>query len=322
MIVNGTGGADSFKQIEMDKPEVKQGQLIIEVKATSINPIDVMLRSTDTPWSKNLPKVLHGDVAGIVVSVGEEVTRFAVGDEVFGCAGGISGVNGALAEFMAVDPQLMAKKPNNISFSEAAALPLVSITAWEALIDKMKIGVNDHILIHGAAGGVGHIAVQLAKYLGARVSATATDRTLSKAKELGADHLINIKYQSVNEYVKALTNNGGFDAVFDTVAGENIKNSFAAVKFNGSVATTLPIADPLQIALKGLSFHSVLMLIPLTENIGKKHHGEILTNIAHLVEQGHIKPQLDNQKFSIWDVAKAHAYFESGKAIGKVVLEA
>ena len=321
MIIESIGSANVFKEVQLDKPTVSAGQLLIEVKATSINPIDVMLRSVDTPWSENLPKVLHGDVAGIVTAVGEGVTSFKVGDEVYGCAGGISGVNGALAEFMLVDHKLIAKKPKNISMQEAAALPLVAITAWEALIDKMKIAENDHVLIHGAAGGVGHIAVQLAKYLGAFVSATATTRTFEKAKTLGADNVINANLTSVETYVQELTAGHGFDAVFDTVAGDNINKSFEAVKFNGAVATILPIADPLQIALKGLSFHSVLMLIPLTQKINQDHHGYILTKIVELVEQGYIKPLLDDEKFSIWDVSKAHTYFESGKAIGKVVLE-
>jgi len=322
MIINSLGNSDVFQLVEREKPQVKTGHMIVAVKATSVNPLDTMLRSAETPWSANLPEILHGDVAGIVTSVGDGVTKFNVGDEVYGCAGGIAGTDGALAEFMLVDADLMALKPKSLSMREAAALPLVSITAWEALVDKLKVQPNHNVLIHGATGGVGHIAVQLAKHLGASVTATTLPHNLETALTLGADNLVNAAEQDVQSYVNQYTEGYGFDAIFDTIAGDNIQRSFEAARFNGSVATTLPINDVLQVALKSLSFHSVLMLIPLVHGLNRCKHGEILTQIAILVDSGKITPLIDESCFSIWEVSQAHQHLESGQAVGKVVLSA
>ncbi|KZN61764.1 zinc-binding dehydrogenase [Pseudoalteromonas luteoviolacea] len=320
MVIKELGNSDVFQLEEREKPKVQPQHLVIEVKATSVNPLDTMLRSMETPWSNNLPEILHGDVAGVVVEVGEGVTGFKVGDEVYGCAGGISGINGALAEYMLVDANLMAHKPTTLSMKQAAALPLVSITAWEALHDKLKIQSGDHILIHGATGGVGHIAIQLAKSFGAAVSATVKPRNLDVANKLNADNIINVEEQTVSDYVKSLTDGVGFDAVFDTVAGKNIQLSFDAVRINGEVATILPIEDTLKAALKSLTLHSVLMLVPMVHGINRASHGNILTHISTLVDKGVIKPLIDSSDFSIWDVAKAHERYHSGQAVGKITL--
>lgn len=320
MIIKELGNSGVFTLTDRPKPVAKAGHMVIEVKASSVNPLDTMLRSVDTPWSENLPEILHGDVAGVVSEIGLGVTDFSVGDEVYGCAGGIAGTNGALAEFMLVDTQLMALKPKTLTMKEAAVLPLVAITAWEALHDKLHVKAGDNVLIHGAAGGVGHIAIQLAKHFGATVSATSTPRNVELAKTLGADNIINVKETSVAQYVQEITNGTGFDAIFDTIAGDNIQLSFEAVKFNGGVATTLPIADVLQVALKSLSFHSILMLIPLVHGINRCAHGKILTIIADLVDQGIVKPLMDASNFTIWDVAQAHEHMQSGNAVGKIGL--
>jgi len=320
MIIKGIGGTEVFQLAEKAKPVVKPGHMVVEVKASSVNPIDTMLRSTELPWSNNLPEVLHGDVAGIVVEVGDGVSNFNVGDEVYGMAGGVNGVDGALAEFMLVDARLMAQKPKTLSMKQAAALPLVAITSYEALVDKMNVGPGDNVLIHGATGGVGHIAVQLAKVLGANVTATYSPANEALAKTVGADNLVDYTKESVSDYVQAYTGGVGFDKIFDPVAGDNIQKSFEAAKFNAHVATTLPIADPLQVALKSLSFHSILMLIPLCHGVNHASHGRILTEIALLVDAGKITPIIDKSDFTIWEVAKAHDLLTSGKAIGKITL--
>ena len=322
MIIDSLGDANVFRQVERDRPKASAGHLVLEVKATSVNPLDTMLRSAETPWSANLPEILHGDVAGVIVEVGEGVEQFRVGDEVYGCAGGIAGTQGALAEYMLVDADLMAHKPQILSMREAAALPLVSITAWEALVSKMHIKPGDNVLIHGATGGVGHIAVQLAKVLGATVATTSLARNIDLAHTLGADQVINAEQQSVEDYTQQLTGGLGFDAIFDTIAGDHIQNSFKAARYNGKVATILPISDPLQVALKGLSFHSVLMPIHLVYGINRKAHGEILTHIAKLVDEGQIKPIVDESQYSIGEVSKGHQRLESKQATGKVVLTA
>ncbi|MEH6451920.1 MAG: zinc-dependent alcohol dehydrogenase family protein [Psychromonas sp.] len=322
MIIKEIGSTDVFQLVEKAKPVAKPGHMVIEVKATSVNPLDTMLRSIELPWSANLPEVLHGDVAGLVVAVVEGETNFAVGDEVYGMAGGINGVDGALAEFMLVDVRLMAKKPTTLTMKQAAALPLVAITSYEALVQKMNVQKGDNVLIHGATGGVGHIAVQLAKVLGANVTSTYSPTNAELAKTVGADNLVDYTTESVADYVQSYTNGVGFDKIFDTVAGDNIQKSFEAAKFNGHVSTILPIADPLQIALKSLSFHSVLMLIPLCHGINHESHGRILTEIAELVDAGKITPIIDSSDYSIWEVAKAHDLLASGKAIGKITLTA
>ncbi|RTR34279.1 zinc-dependent alcohol dehydrogenase family protein [Shewanella atlantica] len=322
MIIKQLGSSDVFQLAEKAMPLVKSGHMLVEVKASSVNPLDTMLRSSDTPWSANLPEILHGDVAGIVTEIAPDVSNFKVGDEVYGCAGGIAGIDGALAEFMLVDADLMAHKPKTVTMKEAAALPLVSITAWEALHNKLAVKAGDKVLIHGATGGVGHIAIQLAKYFGADVTATSMPQNVAVAETLGADNLVNVAQQTVQEYVAQYTDGVGFDAIFDTVAGDNIQRSFEAARFNGAVATTLPIENVLQVALKSLSFHSVLMLIPMVEGINRSSHGEILTKVAELVDLGIVKPLLDDSDFTIWQVADAHARLESGAVVGKIALTA
>jgi len=221
---------------------------------------------------------------------------------------------------MLVDARLMAQKPKTLTMKQAAALPLVAITAYEALVEKMNVKAGDKVLVHGATGGVGHIAVQLAKVLGAKVTSTYSPANEALAKTIGADNLVDYTTESVADYVQTYTDGAGFDKIFDTVAGDNIEKSFAAAKFNGHVATILPIADPLQIALKSLSFHSILMLIPLCHGINHASHGRILTEIAALVDAGKITPIIDESDYSIWDVDKAHDHLASGKAVGKITL--
>ena len=320
MIIKEIGTTAVFQLAEKPKPTATLGHMVVAVKATSVNPIDTMLRSVELPWSKNLPEILHGDVAGIVSEIGADVTEFSVGDEVYGMAGGLNGIDGALAEFMLVDVRLMAKKPKTLNMKQAAALPLVALTSYEALVQKMNVKEGDNVLIHGATGGVGHIAVQLAKVLGATVTTTYSPANSALAQTLGADHLVDYTTAEVDDYVAMYTDGVGFDKVFDTVAGDNIQKSFQAVRFNGHVATILPIADPLQVALKALSFHGVLVLIPLFHGVNHESHGRILTMIAELVDSGKITPIIDNSNYSIWEVARAHDHLESGKAVGKITL--
>lgn len=188
MIINEFGGSDVFKATELEKPQVKAGHIIVKVAATSVNTVDTMIRQMGedlAPISPALPGVLGMDFAGTVESVGEGVTNFAVGDEVYGCAGGLADLQGALAQYMLADAQLVAHKPKSISMREAAAIPLVGITAYEGL---MRANVNDgkgkKVLVHGAAGGVGHIAAQLAHYLVLMFTALATKLIPTSSKAM------------------------------------------------------------------------------------------------------------------------------------------
>ena len=323
-VINCFGDHSVFESAEIIKPRIKPGHVLIRVKATSVNPVDYKLRAGNFPQiTPEFPAILHGDIAGIVEEVGDGVTEFKIGDEVYGCAGGVKGESGALAEFMLVDAKLIAIKPKSLSMAESAALPLVTITAWEALFEKIKISSGQKILVHGGTGGVGHIAIQLAKWAGADVYATVSSSEKAVlAKSLGAIEAINYRNESVKNYVDRITNGKGFDIVFDTVGGENIDKSFRAVAQYGNVITiqALSTHDLSLLHSKSSSLHVVFMLLPLLCNIQRERHGAILKRIASLVDKGALKPFIDSQQFSFEDVGKAHAYLESGKALGKVVI--
>ena len=261
------------------------------------------------------------DFAGTIEAVGEGVTQFAAGDEVYGCAGGLAALQGALAEYMVADARLIAHKPKSISMREAAALPLVGITAYEGL-QRAGAKAGQKILVHGGAGGVGHVAVQLAKHFGAEVYATASaDKPMKIIESYGAT-AINYKTEKVADYVAKHTGGAGFDVVFDSVGGANLTNSFEAAALNGHVATTVSLLelDLTPAHFKGLSLHVVFMLIPMLYDHKRDEHGVILAKMAEIVDAGALKPLLDETTFGLADVGKAYERLSSGQAIGKVVI--
>lgn len=324
MIINEFGGSDVFTSAQLDKPSVKAGHIVVKVAATSVNTIDTMIRQMGEalgPLAPSLPGVLGMDFAGVVDAVGEGVTSFAVGDEVYGCAGGLGEIDGALAEYILADADLVAHKPKSLSMTQAAAIPLVGITAYEGLV-RAGVGAGQKVLVHGGAGGVGHIAVQLAKYFGAQVFATGGgDKQAELITGMGAT-AINYKTQVVADYVAEHTQEAGFDLVYDTIGGANLLNSFEAAALNGHVATTVSLAeiDLTGAHFKGLSLHVVFMLIPMLHNFNRARHGEILTELARIVDEGQLTPILDEQTFALEEVAKAHDRLASGLAHGKVVI--
>ncbi len=323
-VIKQFGDPSVFELMDVPLPTLKPGQVLIKVAATSINQIDCKIRSGAVPaLSPEFPAVLNGDVAGVITAVAPDVQNVKIGDEVYGCAGGLRGTPGALAEFMLADSKLIAKKPTSLSMAEAAALPLVTITAWEALFKKAKLTANKNILIHGGVGGVGHIAVQLAKWCGANVYATVLkNEDFSLAKSLGADEIINAKEEEVEKYVARLTQGKGFDVVFDTIGGSNLDRSLFAAAMNGCVVTTVARSthDLTPMHNKGLSLHVVFMLLPILTGIGREEHGEILSKVAEIVNQGKLKPLIDPHQFTLEQISDAHRLLESGKARGKVVL--
>ncbi|WP_440970189.1 zinc-dependent alcohol dehydrogenase family protein [Peribacillus frigoritolerans] len=324
-IIQSFGEPSVFQLEEVSKPELKPGHVLIQVKASSVNPIDTKVRAGAVPAvSPEFPAVLHGDVAGLVSAVGEGVTEFKVGDEVFGCAGGFKGTGGALAEFMLADADLLAHKPKNLTMEEAAALPLVAITAWEALFNRAHLVPGQDILIHAATGGVGHIAIQLAKWQGATVYTTVSSQEkLEIGTRLGADVTINYREESVHDYVQKYTDGKGFDVVFDTVGGENLDRSFEAAAVHGTVAAIAARSthDLSPVHSKGLSLHVTFMLLKILNKDMHKQYGEILKKVAKVVEEGKLRPLVDPNMFTFDEVSKAHEYLESGKAIGKIVLK-
>lgn len=201
-------------------------------------------------------------------------------------------------------------------------MPLVGITAWEGL-HRASVGRGHKVLVQGGAGGVGHLAVQLARHLGAEVWSTGTGETkLAAIEALGATP-IDYQAETVEAYVAAHTGGAGFDVVYDTVGGENMTNSFAAAALNAQVVTTVALLE-LDLApahFKGLSLHVVFMLLPMLHDVGREAHGEILADLAKLVDAGAVKPLLDEQRFGLSKVGDAYARLKSGEAIGKVVVE-
>ncbi|MEL6409448.1 MAG: zinc-dependent alcohol dehydrogenase family protein [Pseudomonadota bacterium] len=324
MTLNTYGPNSTFELAEVNDPVETPGHVIVKVAATSVNTVDTMIRNmgTDLPLSPGLPAVLGMDFAGIVEAVGEGVTGFSVGDEVYGCAGGLMELPGALAEFINADAHLIAHKPKSISMREAGALPLVGITAYEGLI-RSGVSEGQNVLVHGGAGGVGHVAIQIAKKLGANVSATGQGADkLALIKNLGA-RPIDYTARSVEEYVEKHTGGAGFDVVFDSVGGENMTNSFAAAKLNGHVASTVSLLeiDLTPVHFKGLSLHVVFMLLPMMHDVDREAHGAILTTLADMVDGGHRKPVLDQRNFGFEQTGAAYGRLEIGQTIGKVVIE-
>ena len=324
MIIRAFGGPEVFEPSELPKPEIKHGHVLVRVAATSVNTVDTMIRQMgkDLPISPDLPAVLGMDFAGTVEVVAEGVTGYAEGDEVYGCAGGLLDLQGTLAEYMVADARLIAHKPKNLSMREAAALPLVGITAYEGL---MRAGITEgqRVLVHGGSGGVGHVALQLARHFKADVYATGGgDKQLALIEELGAKG-INYKTETVADYVARHTDGAGFDLVFDSVGGVNMSKSFEAAALNGQIASTVSLVElDLSVAhFKGLSLHVVFMLIPMIHNQGREAHGQILSDIARIVEAGGLQPVLDEKRFSLSEIGDAHARLSSGQGMGKVVVE-
>ena len=287
---------------QVDKPATGAGQLLIKIAASSVNTVDTKIRKMGGAGglAPETPAILGMDFAGTVESVGDGVSGFAVGDEIYGCAGGLGSLSGTLAEYIAADHRLVAQKPKSITMREAAALPLVAITAYEG-VTRARIGKGQKVLIHGGSGGVGHIALQLAAYFGAEVYSTGGgEPQLALIEQLGATG-INYKTESVESYMAKHTDGVGFDVIYDTVGDRNMLNSFEAVKLNGDVITTTTMCelDFTGAHLKGLTLHIVFMPIPMIHDVGRESHGVILSKIAELVDAGALKPILDKSEFTL-----------------------
>lgn len=324
MVIEQFGEPDVFVEQELPRPAMKAGHVLIEVHATSVNAADVLIRRMGPPFlAPPFPAVLHSDVAGVVVEAAADVKNFNVGDHVYGCAGGLPGLGGALGEFMLADANLIAHKPTRLSMAESAALPLVTLTAWEALRERAIVKPGDKVLVHGGTGGVGHIGVQLARNAGAEVYTTVSSAAKANmAREFGVTHVIDYHQTSIPDYVNQYTHGRGFDTVFDTVGNENLMRSFDAAKLNGDVVTTVALGqyDLTTAHLRGLSIHVVFMLIPLLHNTNRAHHSRVLSEAARLVDAGQLRPLLDPHSFAISEVAEAHRLMESGEHVGKIVL--
>ncbi|WP_013630196.1 zinc-dependent alcohol dehydrogenase family protein [Rubinisphaera brasiliensis] len=323
MLIREYGENAVFEQAEVDKPTVSAGHVLVKIATSSVNTVDTMIRTmgADLPLSPETPAILGMDFAGTIEAVGEGVVDYEVGDEVYGCAGGLADLPGTLAEYISADIKLIAKKPANLSMEEAAALPLVGITAYEGLL-RAGIQKGQKVLVHGGSGGVGHVALQLARYFGAEVYSTGGgDKQLKLIEQLGATP-INYKTEAVADYVEKHTTGAGFDVVFDSVGAANLTNSFEAAALNGQIATTVSMVelDLTPAHFKGLSLHVVFMLIPMLHNHKREEHAFILRELAKIAEAGGLKPILDEEQFTLEQAGAAHDRLESGKGMGKVVI--
>ena len=288
-----------------------------------MNPLDTKIRAGAAEHARQpLPAVLCVDMAGTVEEIGPGVAAFKAGDEVYGMVGGVGGLQGTLAEFVTVDADLLAHKPKNLSMRQAAALPLSVITAWEGLVDRAKVRKEQTVLIHAGAGGVGYIALQIAKAFGATVFATVSPEKKKVVEDLGAC-AIDYRSTTVEEYVNACTDGTGFDIVYDTVGGATLDASFVAVKrYTGHVLSSLGWGSHAlaPLSFRGATYSGVFTLLPLITGEYRAHHGEILARAASIAEAGELKPLLSEERFGVADIEAAFARVVAG-ALGKVVVE-
>lgn len=320
---------ESFGQPGMVKTDIptvepKPGEILVQVHASGVNPADLKIAQGHlAPAAPTLPAILGMDFAGIITGLGEGVTQFSIGDAVYGCAGGVKGRPGTLAEYVAVDARLVAHKPTSLSMREAAALPLVSITAWEGLVDRAKVKNGDKVLIHAGAGGVGHVAIQIAKAFGAEVFTTvSTPNKQDIARHLGATP-IAYRDMAVKDYVAHYTNGEGFDVVYDTVGGSVFEEAASATRLYGKLISCAAWQDHNLSSVLGSSLEliGIFMLLPMITGKNLKRHGEILQEIARLVDTAKLHPVLDSSCFGLDDVTAAYEHLASGHAVGKIVID-
>ena len=304
-------------------PVPRDHEVLIRVSASGVNPLDLKIRAGAAPHAKHpFPAILGIDVAGVVEAVGKDVSAFATGDEVFGMIGGVGGRQGSLAQFAAVDARLLAHKPVKLTMRQAAAIPLAFITAWEGLVDRACVREDQHVLIHGGAGGVGHMAIQIASARGARTFATASASNMAYVASLGAVP-IDYRMKTTDSYVAEHTRGRGFDIVYDTVGGHVLDASFQAVKRFGHVVSALGWGTHAlaPLSFKGATYSGVFALLPLLTGIGRGHHGEILREATRLADSGRLTPRIDSQAYTLETANDAHsAMAASATTAGKVVI--
>ncbi|MUM77915.1 zinc-binding dehydrogenase [Pseudodesulfovibrio sp. F-1] len=324
MVLERFGEDYAFVEGELPLPEPGQGEVLVRVAGSSLNPIDHKIATLGPAlaFAPELPAVPGMDVSGTVEAVGPGVIRLRPGDRVFGCAGGLGDMPGALAEFMVADADLLAQAPQCMDLVDAAALPLVSITAWLGLFERAHLAAGQTLLVHGGAGGVGHVAVQLGVHAGAEVFATVSGNGKADVVEALGATPIDYRATPVDEYVAGLTGGRGFDVVFDTVGGAVLDASFLAAAPGGQVVSVSTRAshDLSPMHARGLSLYVVFMLLPLISGQGRSAYGRILEEVAALVDDDVLAVLLDERRFHFTEIAAAHRHWAAGNALGKVSL--
>ena len=313
MILKSFGGPDSFELSDVAKPVPQAGQVLVRVHATSINPLDYQVRRGDYPDLVPLPAITGHDVSGVVEAVGSGVSAFAPGDEVWYTPQIFDG-QGSYAEYHVAAESIIARKPSSLSHLEAASLSLVGGTVWEALTVRAVLRVGESILIHGGAGGVGHVAIQVAKAMGARVFTTVRKANAEFVRSLGADVVIDYTQEDYVEAIMRETAGHGVDVVFDTIGGDTLTRSADVLAQLGRVVSIVDIAQPQNLVQawgKNASYHFVFT----RQNRGK------LDELSALVERGQLRPHV-GAVYSLADIPLAHARLESANngLIGKIAI--
>ncbi|MFD2444094.1 NADP-dependent oxidoreductase [Bacillus sp. CGMCC 1.16607] len=321
-------GKVPMRLAEIPTPEIGEYEVLAEIHAASINPVDFKIRDGKVKLlvKYKMPLILGNDFSGVVAKVGAKVTRFKVGDEIY--ARPRKSKIGTFAEYIAIHEDDIALKPKNLSFEEAASIPLVGLTTYQALTDILQLQKGQKILIHAGSGGVGTFAIQMAKLMGATVATTASDAGTNLVKSLGADEIINYKTEKFEEILK------NYDAVYDTLGGEILEKSFNILKDGGKIVSVSGLPNASFAKEYGSGFFKTLLFSAASHKLTaleKKHNvqytflfmkpsGEQLRIIANFIESGKIKPVID-RVFSFKDAQKAMEYAESGRAKGKIIVK-
>jgi NADPH2:quinone reductase len=303
-------------------PKPGAGQVLVRIAADGITPLDTKIHAGQAAHARHpLPAILGMNLAGVVEAVGAGVTGFRRGDEVYGMTGGVGGLQGSLAQYAAVDAALLARKPANLPMREAASLPLNIITAWEGLVDRAAVHSGQTVLVHGGAGGVGHLAVQIARARGARLFATGSPKDKPYIESLGATF---IDYTTpVADYVGQHSSSRGFDLVYDTVGGAVLDASFNAVAQFGHVVSALGWGTHAlaPLSFKAASYSGVFTLLPMLTGKGRAHHGEILREAAGLIEASKLATRIDPRRFTLETALDAYQALRDKTATARVVVD-
>lgn len=320
------GNISDVQVDEQPKPSVSENAVLVKVHAASINPLDI--RVLDGDFKAILPVpfpfILGNDFAGTVIEVGSKVSQFKVGDKVYAK----TDLNGAFAEYTVVQESSLALKPQNISMQQAAALPLVALTSWQALVEIAKVKAGQKVLIHAGSGGVGSIAIQLAKSLGATVATTTSGKNSSWVKELGADIIIDYKTMDFEQELK------DYDVVLDTQGGKTLEKSLNVLKRGGRLISISGPPDHAFAEVVNPNWFLKCIIPMLSWSIRHKAkkrgitytflfmqpNGQQLSKITELVEAGKIKPVVD-QTYDFFQIKDALQYVNAGRSKGKVVLQ-
>lgn len=327
VVMHAPGGADALHHQELPVPEMRHDtDVLIRLKAAGLNPVDAKLRQNPGSYSMPLPAVLGFDGAGVIEATGKAVTRFAPGDAVYFCHPSFGGRSGCYASHTVVPEILLAHKPARLSFAEAAAVPLALITAWESLFERADVQAGHKVLVHGGAGGVGHLAIQLAKQAGAAVCATvSTEAKAQFVKSLGADEVVYYRDEEFAQAVLRWTGGEGVEVVLDTVGGQTFEHSFPAVRFGGRVITLLQPAAGTNWGVarqRNLGIGLELMLSPTLLGIARAQRAQsrMLELCAPRFDSGELRISVTG-RYPLKDAVQAHRALESGTGIGKLVLE-